>query len=188
MLIGLNGKAKSGKTTVSNYLQRVHRFGELSFAHPLKQIVIDLFDMTPDQVYDGDLKEKIDLRYGMSPRRILQHLGTDVLREMYPNVWVDYLVRRYRKVTSPGLRVVVSDVRFRNEREAIEKEGGVVWKIIRRDNPGSSSGIQGHASECDLDGVRDSDYAAVLVAKSGDVEGLLEKANEEVSRLFKETT
>lgn len=186
MLIGLYGKARSGKTTVSDYLQREHRFGDLSFAHPLKALVAELFDMTLDQLYDETLKEKIDLRYGMSPRRILQHLGTDVFREIYPNIWVDHLIRRYRKIKSPGLRFVVSDVRFKNEKEAIEKEGGVVWKIVRKDNPGSSSGIQGHQSECDLDDISDSAYAAVLVAESGDVKGLLEKANKEVERLFKE--
>lgn len=187
MIIGLHGKAKSGKSTVANRLFD-HGFDEMTFAYPLKELVANLFDMTWDQVCDEELKEKIDLRYGMSPRRILQHLGTDVFREMYPNVWIDHLIRRKNKIErqAPGTRLVVSDVRFKNEKEAIEKEGGYVWKIVRRENPGSSSGFQGHPSECDLDGVHDSSFSAVLTASSGDVEGLLARADEEVSKLLKE--
>lgn len=186
MLIGLHGKAQSGKSTVAMRLGDVHGFGELTFAYPLKALVMDLFDMTVDQVYSEEGKEKIDLRYGMSPRRILQYLGTDVFRQMYPNIWVDHLARKYRgmKERNPSARLVVSDVRFKNEKEAIEKEGGCVWKIVRGNNPGSASGFQGHASECDLDSFPDSSFSAVLVAESGDIEGLLRKADQEVSKLF----
>lgn len=186
MLIGLHGKARSGKTTVAMHLVDVYGFSEMSFAYPLKSLVMDLFDMSEDQVYDEDLKEKIDLRYGMSPRRMLQYLGTDVFRLIYPNIWTDYLIRSYRKNESKKSKLVVSDVRFKNEKEAIEKEGGYVWRIVRRENPGPSSGFQGHPSECDLDDVPDSSFSAVLSASSGDVEGLLARADEEVSKLLKE--
>lgn len=187
MLIGLHGKAQSGKSTVAEHLF-THGFDEMTFAYPLKELVVDLFDLSWDQVLDEELKEKIDLRYGMSPRRMLQHLGTDVFREIYPNIWVDHLIRRIKRLKKdkPELRIVASDVRFKNEKEAIEKEGGYVWKIVRRGNTGSSSGIEGHASECDLDSVPDSDFSAVLVAESGDIEGLLGKADQEVSKLLKE--
>ena len=187
MLIGLHGKAQSGKSTVAEHLF-THGFDEMTFAYPLKELVVDLFDLSWDQVLDEELKEKIDLRYGMSPRRMLQHLGTDVFRQMYPNIWIDHLVRRAKRLkkTGQGERLVVSDVRFKNEKEAIEKEGGHVWKIVRGNNPGSASGFEGHASECDLDSVPDSDFSAVLVAESGDIKGLLGKADQEVSKLLKE--
>ncbi len=192
MLIGLHGKAQSGKSTVAEHLFK-HGFDEMTFAYPLKELVVDLFDLSWDQVIDEELKEKIDLRYGMSPRRMLQYLGTDVFRQMYPDIWIDHLIRRTKRLkklseNGPDVRLVVSDVRFKNEKEAIEKEGGHVWKIVRGNNPGSASGIQGHASECDLDSVPDSGFSAVLVAESGDIEGLLGKADQEVSRLLKETT
>ena len=186
MLIGLHGKARSGKSTVAMHFGDVHGFSELSFAGPLKAMVMSLFDLELEQVYDEEQKEKIDLRYGMSPRRILQYLGTDVFRQMYPDIWVDYLIRKYKRESKFGDRFVVSDVRFKNEKEAIEKEGGVVWKIVRRDNPGTSSGVHGHASECDLDFVDDSSYAALLVAESGDIEGLLGKADAELKKLLEE--
>jgi hypothetical protein len=184
MLIGLHGKAQSGKSTVAEHLFK-HGFNEVTFAFPLKNLVVDLFDMSWDQVIDNDFKERIDLRYGMSPRKILQYLGTDVFRQMYPNIWIDYLIRKINKLKETN-KTVVSDVRFKNEKDAIEKEGGYVWKIVRRGSSGPSSGFEGHASECDLDSVPDSDYSAVLVAESGDIEGLLGKADQEVSKILKE--
>jgi hypothetical protein len=173
MLIGLHGKAQSGKTTVANFLKNHYFFVEISFAAPIKALVRELFDMSRDQV-EGNLKEKIDKRYGFSPRWLLQHLGTNVFRVLYPEIWIDYAMRTYRE--TEGLSSVISDVRFKNEKEAIEKEGGVVWKIIREDHHGASSGIEGHASENDLDDVSDSEYAAVLSAKSGDIDLLLKQA------------
>jgi hypothetical protein len=44
-------------------------------------------------------------------------------------------------------RVVISDVRFPNEAEAIKKLGGSVWRINRRNH----SAANGHTSEHALD-------------------------------------
>lgn len=191
MLIGLHGKAQSGKSTVAKRLVELHGFRELSFAAPIKKIAVDLFNMTQKQV-NGDEKEVEDSRYGFTPRWLLQHLGTEVFRKLYPDIWVDYALRKYREAMESHERLlrlrksdmqgspcyVISDVRFRNEKARIEQEGGVVWKILRPDHGGASIGIEGHSSEHDLDSVPDSDYAAVLSAESGDVPGLLGQAEE----------
>lgn len=196
MLIGLYGKARSGKTTVAKFLKDYYSFEEFSFAQPLKHLVRELFDMSPEQLESDELKEKIDLRYGMSPRKLLQYLGTNVFRELYPDIWVDYAIRRYKKIMayphaddmkySPA--IVISDVRFKNEKRAIEINNGVVWKIVREDHAGASSGIKGHPSEHDLDDVPDSEFAAVLRARSGDLEGLRNQAEKALNRFLEENS
>lgn len=78
---------------------------------------------------DGDFGPDI-----LTPRYAQQTLGTEWGRAMYPSVWVDLVRRHIRKLhaTSPGAVVMVTDVRFPNEVDAVHAEGGVVWRINRR--------------------------------------------------------
>jgi len=124
-------------------------------------------------------------------------------RACYPNVWVDIVIRaakamiedgavyhrvagvawRWREsgdvatdVTCPG--VVVPDLRFRNELEAIQCAGGVTIRIVR---PGS--GLDGeagqHASEVEQLGIRDEEFDAVVL-NTGSVADLHDRVNEAV--------
>jgi len=63
MLLGLHGKARSGKNTVSNLLTKPDCWGtrlthaeEYAFADPLKELVCSLFNWN-ERHKDGDLKE-----------------------------------------------------------------------------------------------------------------------------------
>lgn len=68
MLIGLTGRAGSGKNTVSKILEKqIERSGgpvvvEIAFAEPLKRFCKDVYDWTEDHV-NGHLKEVEDKRY-----------------------------------------------------------------------------------------------------------------------------
>lgn len=61
--------------------------------------------------------------YNISPRKAYQFLGTEVLRDYDPDVWV-------RNIGSVRGKVVVSDVRFENEAEYIFSNGGVVVEVV----------------------------------------------------------
>lgn len=116
---------------------------------------------------------------GLTPRHMLQTLGTEFGRREKDSVWVDYArhtARRllnenmtYDRVQGPVEReagrtdfVVITDVRFRNEVLAIKKVGGLVIKII---GPGAISldGAAGtHKSETEQDGIPQSWFDAVI--------------------------
>jgi hypothetical protein len=66
--------------------------------------------------------------------------------------------------------VVIPDVRFRNEVDAIKQAGGRVFRIAR---PGSTGdvGIKGHASESEMDGISVERFDA-LIENTGTLEGL----------------
>jgi hypothetical protein len=183
MLIGLVGKARSGKDTVANHLAKTHGFRRVAFADKLKEVCMELLDLSQDQCY-GDLKEVEDPRYGKTPRWILQYIGTDVFRQIRPNIWVDLVVDRYETLIHGFHGLAVSDVRFPNEVEAIKLKGGFIWKTERTDHGGASGGIEGHASETSLDGLPDSAFDLVLSAGSGQIQRLYTQADQGVSGIL----
>lgn len=63
-------------------------------------------------------------------RQILQVIGTNVIRKYKPNWHIDCLIADAQEYLN-FYNVIIDDVRFPNEKEAIEKLGGSVYFIIR---------------------------------------------------------
>jgi hypothetical protein len=144
MIIGLTGKAGSGKTTVANILVRKHGFVRRPFAYALKSMIASLgFDRA---VLDGPAAGKevpLELFNGRTLREAMQTIGTEWGRAQFgDDFWVN--VWRKGQETIPG-PVVADDVRFANEAAAIRALGGRVWRLERK-GAGASIGA-GHASE-----------------------------------------
>lgn len=139
MLIGFLGKKGSGKTTASNFLVNELNFINKTFAEPLKKACQDLFLLEDDQIY-GNKKEEIDKRWGCSPRKILQFIGTDLLRnninKIMPNIgdniFIDIFKVWYEE--NKEKNIVISDVRFKNEIDFIHNNGGIIIKLDRNND------------------------------------------------------
>ena len=145
LVIGFVGFIGSGKDTAADYLVNYHQFRRDSFANTLKDAVANVFgwDRT---LLEGRTKEarewreQIDPwwadRLGMphlTPRWILQHWGTEVCRRgFHDNIWIASLENKMRKTAD---NIVISDVRFPNEIDAIHNAGGLVVRIKRGDDP-----------------------------------------------------
>ena len=99
------------------------------FADYLKQISIDLFDLTPRQVYGSDEDKNTQTQYDMTARQFLQYLGTDVMRKIKDTVWVDHTIKTI-KSEKPQI-AIIPDVRFPNEIEAIHNAGGSIIRLTR---------------------------------------------------------
>lgn len=95
MLIGITGRASSGKSTVAGILVRNHGFVEVGLADILKRVCRDVFDFTHTQLWGpSEERNKPDTRYGgLTPRLALQTLGTEWGRALYENVWIDHALR-----------------------------------------------------------------------------------------------
>lgn len=129
MIIGVSGKKRSGKDTVANHLETKYGFTKMAFASPIKWAAEDIFGFNERQLY-GDLKEVEDSLWGFTPRWAMQMIGTDLFRDhIAKDIWIRRLKQRIRE--SPHTRIVVSDVRFLNEVQAIKDMGGQVVKINR---------------------------------------------------------
>ena len=86
-IIGLCGKKGSGKDATGKILIEIYGFTKYSFADPLKRGVKEMFGFTDEQCWgEQSIKEKVDERWGISPRVALQIIGTDFLREQLPSM------------------------------------------------------------------------------------------------------
>lgn len=150
MIIGLVGKKGSGKDTVANFLVKSRKFHKRAFADPLKKVIEHLFLVDAYQLHDPILKETIDERWQLSPRQMMQKVGTDMVRE---KLGEDFWLKHMELSLPQGRNCVISDVRFQNEADWIKKKGGILIRIQSDD----ASSIDSHQSEMELENIK-TDY------------------------------
>ena len=160
-LIGIAGRARSGKDTVANFIIAAIGGYRYSFADPIRAMLAPLgVDM--NDPYWQARKEDIIPALGVSPRRMMQTLGTEWGRNLIsPDLW---LVLAHQRLLRNGPGMVISDVRFENEAAWIRKHGGRIIHVIRPD----AKAVEAHASE---DGIEMQDTDARLF-NSGTLEEL----------------
>lgn len=117
----------------------------------------------------------------LTPRHALQQIGTEVARSVDKNLWVrivqqnakclmENLTMHY--LPSKGLHystrrssitemVVVSDVRFQNEINAIREGGGYLIRV-KRGAAGLQGGAAKHASEAEMNSIPDEAFNAII--------------------------
>ena len=139
MIIGLTGKARSGKDTVAEHLALAHGFHHYWFSKPMKEACRSMFGWDDAHLY-GDLKEVVDPRFGISPRVALQTLGTEWGRNTINS---DLWILRAQKEMEQHDCIVISDCRFDNEAEAVLSAGGIVIEVSRAD----INEVAAHSSE-----------------------------------------
>lgn len=133
-LIGIAGKARSGKDTAAKYL--LNKLGgnwsTASFADPMKAMLNAIDVDTSDEAKDLPSNQ-----YGVSTRHMLQTLGTEWGRDgIGSHFWIDVFAR-----SNAGQCVIVPDVRFENEADLIREHGILICMEGR-------GGIEGgHISE-----------------------------------------
>lgn len=179
-VLGISGVAGSGKDTLADLLSN-YGFVKMAFADPIKRAAAEWFDWPEEALWGpSELRSVPDPRFGgLTPRRALQFLGTEVGRALWPNVWVDLLLRRARRHLEeyPTFRgVVVSDVRFRNEVDLLRAAGAELVRVVRP-GAGLSGAAAAHQSEAEMAGIPDEDFDVVL-RNDGTLEDLRARAAE----------
>ena len=150
MLIGLAGRAGSGKDTVSAHLARKYDFSTLALATPIKDGLIAMFGIlgVTRESFEHPAKEAVIRGLTVSPRVLAQTLGTEWGRtRISSDIWIQHAHVRMRQIMRYSQRIVVTDVRFPNEAKWIHDNGGRVWHL-RRSLPSNVSSL--HASEAGL--------------------------------------
>jgi hypothetical protein len=155
-IIAFAGRKQSGKSTACEYISDIisspnNKFSHkiYSFADPLKQdICMKILGLTYEQCYgsDDDKNSSTHLTWNnqrLTARDVMQIVGTEMFRAMYPEVWVNALIN---KITEDNLDVaLICDCRFPNEVDIVHKHGGYVLRLTK--NPFNSD----HPSEQALD-------------------------------------
>jgi hypothetical protein len=142
VIIGLCGLISSGKGTTAEHLMRQHDFIGVSFAETLKDAAACIFgwdrDMLEGSIMEARMaREEKDewwserLGFDVSPRSMLQFMGTEVMRgNLHPEIWALATEKRILNFDGPA-DFVISDVRFPNEIAMIRRLYGKVWHIQR---------------------------------------------------------
>lgn len=159
MIIGLNGRLKSGKDTTFQIIQELYPEAKrVSFADPLKDSAAAALGLPRDKM--EWLKGEEDYKYTLTKngeivpgwgwefnvREYLQRYGTEAHRNVFgDDFWVDMAL-------APDLDhskdlLVVTDMRFPNEAQRVLDLDGITVKVEREIETKHSS----HPSEQDID-------------------------------------
>ncbi|UJQ87161.1 deoxynucleoside monophosphate kinase [Arthrobacter phage BaileyBlu] len=154
LIIGLTGRKRTGKDTFAARLVEAHGYTRAAFADGVKAAALALDPVVyPGEHLDdamrlSEIVEELGWETAKDDfpevRRTLQRLGTDVVRAINPDTWVD---AAFAALDTDG-PVVFTDVRFPNEADAIRARGGLIGRIERK---GVDDGDT-HASETAMDG------------------------------------
>lgn len=129
IVIAVCGARRAGKDTVAKVLEERYAFVNLKFARYLKDMIRSGFGLTDDEV-EGNAKDIIHPVYGVTPRAIMQFIGTDVMQYSLQNIlpgvgrvfWANRLLMDVKQRFKESVnRLVISDLRFLHEYEALQK-------------------------------------------------------------------
>ena len=177
--VGLLGNKGCGKDTLADYLVKEKQFIKYSFADPVKEIAKIMFNLNEEQL-NGNLKEVIDDRWGISPRVMFQRIGTEFgqykIYELFPEL-KDKIVSRglWLKLFEDFLEknkdknIVIADVRFNHEVHILKKHNFNIIKINREHELNDS-----HISENEIKLINRVDYE---IDNNGSKEDLFSKYN-----------
>lgn len=187
-LIGLIGKKRSGKDTFADKLVRDHGYTRVALADPLREAALGLNPLVGRPSIPGNLSPTHELRLvdvvealGWEKakdtvpevRRTLQRLGTESIRALDDRFWIRTAFQRIDALREEGKPVVVTDVRYPNEADAIREATGYLVRIVRNLPDDGDS----HASEKAMDdyrehlrvpnnqGIEDLEYLAGAIAR-----------------------
>jgi len=200
MIIGISGKAGSGKDTISDYIVKNHNFIKIAFADSIKRILMEVYGFTYTQLWGpSEERGKIDPRYGKAVREFIQGFG-DKGRELCLSTWINKTVNIIEKVHNTtgwtyidhlGLQenydydfdsksIIISDGRYLNELEALKKINAKLIRIIRPEN-NLLGKLGGHSSETDQNEIPNS-YFDEIIINNGSLEDLYLKIDNILSK------
>lgn len=165
-IVCISGKAQHGKDTTASMIKEcLEQDGKkvmiVHYADLLKYICRTFFN------WDGNKDE--------NGRRILQYVGTDVIRKKAPDYWVDFVSGFLDIFNNEWDWVLIPDTRFPNEVDLMRDKFGTTHIRVKRTNFVSplTTEQQNHPSEVALDDIIPDCY----LMNSGSLDDLRETVN-----------
>jgi len=138
-IIAICGLKRSGKDTIADYLCQHYGYTKIRIANPLKQGLKAMFGFSDDQL-ETDLKDVVDERWGVEPRKIMQFIGTEMMQykinEVLPSIgrcfWIKSLIEEHiSQVDRTNKMFVIPDIRFKHEYDLLSQYNVVFWRVER---------------------------------------------------------
>ncbi|MAE21841.1 MAG: hypothetical protein CMK92_05360 [Pseudomonas sp.] len=162
-VIAFSGPKRVGKSTAATALkaaleQRGISVKILSFAGPLKKIAME-FGFSKSSLYGSEAeKEAVVPNLGLSGRKFMQQLGTNLMREHFStcipdykmvdgcNIWSTMLYRKLQGLPD-GTVVIVDDLRFPGEAKMLKEAGATIVSLSGGNSKSPTAGETVHSSE-----------------------------------------
>ena len=155
-LIGVHGRARSGKDTLARTLVEEHGFVRMAFADPMKAAASILFDWPPEVAFSDEIKDYHSPLWNLTGRQVFQKFGTEAMRGTFgDDFWIKRWACDYSRLRKKH-SVVVSDVRTNMEADMIRGLGGLIIHL-RRDGAGLRGAEGLHSSELGISFNRGTD-------------------------------
>ena len=151
MIIGLSGYARSGKDTVAGMLMGIHHYKRVAFADKIREFLLEIDPLVMHNGMDFRLQDIVESKGWEDAktefpeiRRLLQDLGVGARNIFGNDFWIEQALRGHLSTE----KIVITDVRFKNEAEALKGyDNAQVWRVNRIEIAPAND----HISELDLD-------------------------------------
>lgn len=148
--IGLVAPAQSGKDTVGALLGRLAGYTRVAFADAVRESMLAIDPLVCAGARLSDLVDTVgwdNAKRIQEVRRLLQAHGDATRRILGGDAWLRIGMA---KAGAAGGPCVFTDVRYRNEAEAIRAAGGVIVRVDRPSRPYAEHSLARHVSETEL--------------------------------------
>jgi hypothetical protein len=122
-IIGFVGRAGAGKDSAAVVFSTSHRV--VRFAQPIKDACKALYGWC-DNAIESRIKDVVDERWGISPRQAMIHMAKNTKHFTTEDFFVKRMLEDWR-----GDPIVIPDVGYQYEIDAIHSLGGITLKITR---------------------------------------------------------
>ena len=114
----------------------------------------------------------------MTPRRLMQTLGTEWRNMIDPDLWVNIALQKVCSLVEQEKNICIDDVRFPHEVACFRKGYFTGYEVVHLniDRPGNNKGVGQHASEAGLVGVTPD----LELLNAGTVEELVAKVRNQI--------
>ena len=155
MIIGLSGYAQSGKDTVAQILVDNYGYTRVAFADKIREL---LYEMDPPlpigyglEAHVVGLQNYVEIygwetgKQNLTVRSMLQNIGLGARKVFGEDFWVKQALSSCK----PWEKIVVTDVRFKNEADYLKGfPNAQLWRIKRN----GVQAVNAHVSETEMDG------------------------------------
>ena len=190
-IIAFAGRARSGKSELAKLLKETYDAKIITIANYLKNLCCDILqidynklnelknnktvlDLTPDEGWVKAIHKATNIEEDClyadlanivikDIRHMLQFVGTDVIRKYIPSWHIDSMKKEIMSYNNTEQLFVVDDVRFPDEKNAVEELGGKCFFIVR---PSTIKEATNHLSEISLSW-QDFNYENIIINDEG---------------------
>ena len=192
-LIGISGKMGVGKSSLAMHLvneskSRNLSYQKKSFADKLYCMISILINRPVQELKSNHFKSNPveEMNGVVTGRQLLQQIGTNVIRKIHPDIWIDLLFMDYNADQNGW---IIDDVRFLNELSCIKDMGGYLVYLETNNsvNEEEKNGEQNHISELITVDDQKFDYILMNSRQTDDVvvdDQLKEMANALLNQIY----